>query len=348
MEIKHLCEEEALLKAEIDKIESRIQKDKKEKKRQEQKSSRIDNISSGKQQPEKHKAKEIRIEKTPEIIVNNNKKTIQPIKIEPKISIEKKPENKKIMHKSMDMRISMYSLDIKESIKSDRRILRVIDLLLLIEVMRKEQNIDDNYEADAILYLLMKASHIIGQLSSENFGYKNIVIDFQHRLYDIRNNIVHYPDLCIKTTDMTVFLNTFFEIFFTPLKELKEKGSFQNMDTDKLYEISPFMLTDHRIEDHVAIKSDLDSCIKQLSDLCNQAERYVEIADKHGVEFEMSGTLHCAMHTLMLRLREAVKMLRRIDCQLFNEINKNIPEIINLGDMIAHKINNYNNTPDTT
>lgn len=225
-----------------------------------------------------------------------------------------------------------YKADNPEDIKNDNRVIYLHELFLAIQNIINNNNVEDSYRIDATLYLLMKSSHLIAQLSHK---YTSIIIPFKEHMYNLRNNVVHYYEQCQHNTDLILFLTEYFHIFDKPLANLRKEGKHIGViSIDTLNKLSEFMLSDNRYPHTTTI----ENCLLEISSICDKAILYYELGCKLQKEkkYEHAGPLHLAMHAIVLQLREQLKRLHNIEHHCHSEIIIYFPEIIRYGNEIAH------------
>jgi hypothetical protein len=230
-----------------------------------------------------------------------------------------------------------------EKIKEDSRVHFANELFCIILLFLIEKNEEYNLESkpDAALYLLMKTSHLIAQLTSPKFGYKTIILPNQYILYNLRNNIVHYPELCFEKTNVMLFLNLFHKTFNEALQNLKIKGACDMIDTRELERLCPFLFEEHRNDLFInEADQSLENCLDGIIILIKKSKTYYIDGAKLEKEekYANASILHCAMHGLVLQFREKMRTLNRLDSMLFKKINRLIPKIICSGHQIAHQL----------
>lgn len=221
-----------------------------------------------------------------------------------------------------------------EKIKKDNRLHYAVELILTMQNVVNDNNIDNIYKTDAALYLLIKSSHLIAQLANK---HKTIILPHNDRMYHLRNNLIHYPSLCLQNIDIMEFLKKYYMIFNEPLMLLRETGSYKNIiSTDALFSLSKFMLSDSRT--HIEPFHPTHECLLQIINLCKKASLYYNIGCElqKEMKYEHTGTLHCAMHTVILQMREALRTLKEINYTWFMDITNILPNIISIGNDIAH------------
>jgi hypothetical protein len=228
-----------------------------------------------------------------------------------------------------------------EKIKEDPRLHFANSLFCIIENIKNDE-FKLEYKPDAALYLLMKTAHLIAQLSSPLLGYKTIIIHNQHNLYNLRNNLVHYPELCFETTDILLFLNQFYETFDSALRNLKAKGpSGGVIETAELELCCPFLFKEHRNDKSInEANQTLEGCLKGIKSLVTKTESYYLEAAKLEVAMKYSdeSILHCALHGIILQFREKLRLLENLDPNLFYRIKQLMPKILYSGHKIAHQL----------
>lgn len=269
--------------------------------------------------------------KPKQVSISNNTNTLYSIKSTPN-------KQKKITKPSTKTHSIITStacnLDTPEIILNDNRVLYINELFLSIENIINNHNVDDTYKNDAALYLLMKSSHLIAQLCSR---YKTIIMPFKDRMYHLRNNIVHYPEQCLLSTNIISFLTEYFHIFKQPLANLVLEGCHKEIiDTESLYKLSEFMLTDNRNLDSNHFT--LNDCLIEIKYLCKKAALHYELGCELQInmKYELAGPLHYAMHAIILQMREKFRTLRDLNYYCFNDIAQSLPDIISFGNIIAH------------
>jgi len=245
-----------------------------------------------------------------------------------------KPNIKKTI--ANNSHFSLFAYDSPDEIKNDNRVIYANELMQLIENLIHNNNVEEDYKQDAAIYLLIKTSHAIAQITSR---YKTIIMPFRERLYHIRNNFIHYPSHCLNEVNIPSFLSEYFILFDNPIKQLAKNGSSDIISTDNLYSLSPFILSNQR--DNFSANLDNDSltlCFSTLHFLLKKATIYYDIGFKLKLDskYMHAGLLHAAMHTIILHLRENLKTLKKLNKSLFINIHTVIPDIIFLGDKIAH------------
>jgi hypothetical protein len=235
----------------------------------------------------------------------------------------------------------------KEKIKDDTRVIYANELMRHIENIVYDDMIKE-YHLDASLYLLMKASHLIANLTSKEYGYKSIIIHLQEKMYHLRNNIVHYPEKCIDEVNIIEMLPIYFETFDVPLRSLRDKGMCKNniINTDRLFDSSNFIFACQRdnqeLNDAVFSLEFSKECIINLS---LKAEIYYNVAKELDLKYEFTGMLHCAMYNIILQLRKKFNVVQKFDHNLYKKLNALIPDIIKYGNIIAHQFSdNYHHS----
>lgn len=228
------------------------------------------------------------------------------------------------------------------ALMTDECIIYANQLKLLIQNIINDRKMDNRhtlYSQDAILYLLMKSSHLIANLASR---FNTIVIlPSKNDLYFLRNNIVHYPEICLEKMDIWAFIEKYYEIFNQILASLASTGASLTININELHDICPFIMKDNRYNDEANSENhNLTLCLKEIDSLCNHSYHYYQISKELAFahKYELEGLLHAAIHANILRFREKLKILNRLDHKLFEKINNLLPELIEKGDLIAHKL----------
>lgn len=281
----------------------------------------------------KQKTLELIIKTKPAKIKNqNNIDTNHSIKSTSKEKLKYRATNN--TNKNSIVNVSIFSSDLctPQMIMEDNRVFYACELLLTLENIKNGNNVSNEYKEDAALYLLMKSSHLLSQIIRK---YKTIIIDNNDCMSNLRNNIVHYPESCLHNNELMQFLADYCHIFITRLISLRDNGKCHMIETDILYNQSSFMLSDNRnLDQHHS----LQHCLLAIETLCKKAANYYLIGDKLDTtsKYTLNASLHSAMHIIILKLREALNILRNIDENAFTRINYLLPDIIETGNHIAH------------
>ncbi len=225
-------------------------------------------------------------------------------------------------------------------IKEDSRLCFVNELFFNIEKIINDES-DLKYKDDAVLYLLMKTSHLIAQLTSPKYGYKTIILPNQQIFYHLRNNIVHYPEFCFEHIDKFLFLKVYFDTFNLPLEILKAEGKCTMIDHTAIETLCPFLFKDNRNEKAIIeANNSRGNCLAAINKLVIKANDYYKeglLLEKEN-KYPYAQILHNAMHGFILQFREKMRTLKKLDLTLFYKVNRLIPKIICSGHKIAHQL----------
>lgn len=297
--------------------------------------------------------KKVVIPRTPS--VENNHVNVVIVKGDVAVKSEKKkpvPSNshvkQELKEKKTSPRKTYYffpACNESEEIKKDPRVKYLNELFCTIENVIKNDEWELEFRQDAAVYLISKTSLMLRLLLVE---YQTILVHPRNSLQHLRNNMVHHLEDFFRhsgenNTDILKYLGEFFNTFNALVLGLKKEGAYKEGDkrlivhTDTLQALCPLILTKYCQDDNVQSTGD---CLHAIKLLLAKSERYYKTAsslvDEH--KYEHAGILHSGMHAVVLQFREKMNQLKDLNFSLFNKINRLLPNIIPLGNIVAHKL----------
>lgn len=260
-----------------------------------------------------------------------------------------KSEKRQVNNTNSAISGNAYRIFEEPKIKTDSRIIHINALLELMDTLITLQ--DDDYLKNnqtlcdyAAHYLLVKCSHLIASSASTAFGFKTIVIPEFKSLYHLRNNLVHFPRLCLHQVDVLHLLKHYHTLFALPFQALKDNGKGLTLSIKSLVSLSTFCFYDHKENGFINSNNTTTVCRKNLRLLCNKAMDlyYLSIESKKDGKYCGEELLHCAIKSMLLQFRETLKQFKQIDRKASETLMDYLPNFIELSDTIAHNFTNEN------
>ncbi len=242
-----------------------------------------------------------------------------------------------------------------ETIKNDPAVIQVNELLMSIHDISHDETLSSEWKQDALHYLLAKSALLIDDLHKDKKIHFHEGQDQINIMFILRNNILHYPESCFyKSEKENIFLDfahKFHAILNSPLKNLQSHGKCELIILNDLQEMSPFAFINHKNEKIDGKQADgiqlqvKKSCLDDIKILVTKCAFYLSLASNNKDEFAQQTSLQHAMYGVILKLRNKMEILKKVDKQhpqfsthLFDIISRHLPDVVLKGNQLAHQI----------